>query len=241
MKVFDKKQSTAIVLCGNPTAEIRLAVKDLQQNLRDLSGLQEGFEVLEAECGPDAALAESAIYVQTVPGKMTEAYEVCVDDKNVVITGTDMLGTIYGVYAFATKCLGISPTYRVTDVFPDQTEELELPPQTICAPERAVRFRGWFINDEDLLSEFKISGGKRVIDYPFYQDVMDTEVLDMILETALRLEMNLIIPASFLNIGNPQGMPKTKFILCAKTFSLTAWKKPVCLPLMPERLPMLFP
>ena len=48
-------------------------------------------------------------------------------------------------------------------------------------PQR-VHFRGWFLNDEDLLCEFGESGGVRRIDYPFYGDVMDVCVLDMILE-----------------------------------------------------------
>jgi len=126
-----------------------------------------------------------------------------VDDEKVVITGSDILGTIYGIYAFATTCLHIMPTYRMTDVFPEKRENLELKPQTFKSKKRQVRFRGWFINDEDLLSDYKISGGKRYIDYPYYQNVMATDVLDMVLETALRLEINLIIPASFLNIDNP--------------------------------------
>ena len=197
MKLFDYANDVKIV-CEKAIEEaIRLAVLDLQKNLRGLSKKKHEFPII------NETLDSPAIYIQTKPLGEPESYEVCVDDEKVLITGSDVLGTIYGIYAFATQCLHIMPTYRLTDIFPEQREYMELEPQIIKSKERNVRFRGWFINDEDLLSEYKISGGERHIDYPFYKNVMATDVLDMVLETALRLEINLIIPASFLDIDNP--------------------------------------
>ena len=196
MRIFDKEYDIAIILEENTDEAIYLAAKDLQNNLRRLSGKKGGFDIVYNNKG-------CGIYIKTLPTEETEAYTVSVTSDSIFITGTDTLGTVYGIYAFATKCLNILPVYRLVDLFPKPTDVFELDQQSFTSLSHKIRFRGWFINDEDLLTEFKISGGYRNIDYPFYQNVMDTEMLDMILETALRLEINLIIPSSFVDIDNP--------------------------------------
>lgn len=197
IRLFDS-DTTASIVCdkGAPEAVV-LALRDLQRNLRTLANRETGFEICLAGSDP-------AIRVATDPSiGSSEAYTIRVCDAEITIMGSDTLGTVYGIYAFTEKCLGILPFYRLTDLFPEKCREKWLEEQTITSPERSVRFRGWFLNDEDLLSEFRYSGGHREIDYPFYRDIMDTDVLDRILETALRMEINLVIPASFLNIDNP--------------------------------------
>jgi len=92
--------------------------------------------------------------------------------------------------------------HRLNGRFPKVRDALTIPPQTITSLPRTVKFRGWFLNDEDLLTEFRF-GGFREIDYPFYHTVMHTDTLEMILESALRCEINLIIPSSFIDITNP--------------------------------------
>ena len=69
--------------------------------------------------------------------------------------------------------------------------------------EPTFRFRGWFINDEDLLTEWKDGGGKRRIDYPYYGQVVSREVMRAVAEALVRSRFNLIIPASFVDILNP--------------------------------------
>lgn len=190
MLLFDKTTTVSICLKTDAQA-VGLAAMDLQRDLRRLSGQTEGF--------PFSSAGE--IEIRILPGE-PESYTVEVGDR-VVITGADVLGTVYGIYAFCDRCLDVLPMHRLVDVFPQAMERMEVPECRFASEKRAVRWRGWFLNDEDLLSELVSSGGKRHIDYPFYQDVMDTQVLDMVLETALRLEINLVIPASFLDILNP--------------------------------------
>lgn len=190
MLLFNKTTTAAICLKTDAQA-VALAALDLQRDLRHLSGQAEGFPLSPG----------GSIEIRMSPGE-PESYTVEVGDR-VVITGADVLGTVYGIYAFCDRCLGILPVHRLVDVFPQSMERMDLPVCRFTSEKRAVRWRGWFLNDEDLLSELVKNGGKRHIDYPFYQDVMDTGVLDMVLETALRLEVNLVIPASFLNILNP--------------------------------------
>lgn len=197
MKLFDTNIDIKILLEENIPEAIYLAAFDLQDNLRKLSGKKDGFDIVRN--GEN----KSVVKVKTLGSGDAESYEIHVMKDGVLIEGSDTLGTVFGIYAFATKCLGILPVYRLVDLFPEVREKREIEETTILSPERKVRFRGWFLNDEDLLTEWKISGGKRRIDYPFYGDVMDPAVLDLILETALRMEINLMIPSSFVDIDNP--------------------------------------
>lgn len=196
MKLFDKSNGIQIVLEAGAEEAVRLAATDLQSDLRRLSG-KEGFPIVTQ--GGE----EPGIYIKTVHSDICEAYTVRIEGEKAVVIGSDTLGTVFGIYAFATRVLKINPMYRLTDLFPETREELTVPDTEFFSPERKVRFRGWFLNDEDLLTDFKISGGKRNIDYPFYENVMDVSVLDMIIETALRCEINMIIPSSFIDIDNP--------------------------------------
>lgn len=197
MKLFDKDTTAQIVTQGDLPKCVLSAVRDLQRDLRRLSGQTDGFAIVrKTQITP-------AICIRIEVGTEPEAYIVQVREKDIQIIGTDALGTIYGIYRFCEKCLGILPVWRLTDVFPDTVAERVLPQQVFSSGKRSVRFRGWFLNDEDLLCEFKGGGGRRTIDYPYYQTIMAPDVLDMILETALRLEMNLIIPGSFVDIDNP--------------------------------------
>lgn len=198
LNLFDEKYEIPIVLEPNADEAVCLAAKDLQRDLRKLSGHPNGFAVLNKNV--DGA----AIRVKTLAGKgPEEGYTVTVSDCGICVEGYDVLGTVYGVYAVSTQILGVIPMHRVTDLFPAAREEMTAAPVTIVAPERKVKFRGWFLNDEDLLTDFKKRTGPRFIDYPFYENVMNIAVLDMILETALRLEINLVIPSSFVDIANP--------------------------------------
>ena len=196
MKLFDKLNDIAIVMEDGADDAIVLAVKDLQRDLRYLSGHKDGFAITTDDTAP-------AIRVQTVSGGTAEAYTISVDDSGITVTGTDVLGTVYGIYTVSTKLLHILPVWRVTDILPNPQEEMHLQSQTITSAPRPIRYRGWFLNDEDLLCDFRDGGGRRNIDYGFYQQVIHPDVLDMVLETALRMEVNLIIPGSLADIDNP--------------------------------------
>ena len=184
MKLFDLYRDTVILLPEGACEAVVLAARNLQRDLRRLSGHERGFEICTG------GERRGAIAVETVGEGERETYTVSVTEDGVLIRGSDVLGTVFGIYAFSTKCLGVLPVHRMVDRFPQVRETMTLPACAFSSAERPVRFRGWFINDEDLLTEFRISGGHRDIDYPFYADVVDVEVLDMVLETALRLEIN---------------------------------------------------
>lgn len=225
MKLFDQNYTTTIAVSQATPVGVALAAADLQKNLCRLSGKADAFPIMKAPsdalanlsggiiitCGQALGTylekeneAEKINKVAPCANQTTEErYRVTISKDTVRIIGTDTLGTIYGIYAFCEKALGIDPMYRMTDVFPARCEEITLEEAVYESTPYKVRFRGWFLNDEDLLGDFKYGFGSRNITYPFYQNVMHPEVLDMVLETALRLGFNLVIPGSFINIDNP--------------------------------------
>lgn len=195
----------ATLLVQSSSEAVRIASADLRRNLAALSNRGVRFSVSLTD--PSAAIVIAETGTESVRGvtapQYAEGYTVSVKENGVTIVGYDALGTVYGIYAFAEKVLGIDPMYLFTDIFPERRDALTLDDTVITSDIPVTRFRGWFINDEDLLTDFKAGGGKRELDYPFYQTVVAPEVIDMVLETALRCGMNLVIPASFVNIDNP--------------------------------------
>ncbi|MBQ8357494.1 MAG: glycosyl hydrolase 115 family protein [Clostridia bacterium] len=199
--LFDRTSTARLCLAQNAPDCVRLAAEDLRRNLLDLSGKTAGFDLVTASVG-------DAITIVTDPASAPahiEGYAVTVRENGVRITGADALGTVYGIYAFATKCLGIDPLYQFTDIFPETRECMALSDMEITSAENPTRYRGWFINDEDFLSGFAPSGAKRAITYnkDFFKEVLSVSMMDRIFESALRLGMNTIIPCSFIDILNP--------------------------------------
>jgi hypothetical protein len=108
----------------------------------------------------------------------------------VLATGADVRGAIYAAYTLSEELLGVDPWYFWTDHEPALQEAIEVPSDL---NERfgpaTFRYRGWFINDEDLLGEFAPD--------PLRENPYSLEMLDRICETLLRLRGNMIVPGTF--------------------------------------------
>jgi hypothetical protein len=105
-------------------------------------------------------------------------------------TGTDMRGSIYAAYALSEEILGVDPWYYWVDKEPVARTSIEIPAglnRQFGSP--TFKYRGWFINDEDLLSRYSPD--------PLRENVFSLEMLDRICETLLRLRGNMIVPATF--------------------------------------------
>jgi hypothetical protein len=108
----------------------------------------------------------------------------------VVAAGADMRGAIYAAYALSEEILGVDPWYYWTDHEPAARREIEVPANfEKKSGSPTFRYRGWFINDEDLLAGFAPD--------PLRENVYSLEMLDRICETLLRLRGNMIVPATF--------------------------------------------
>ena len=87
MKIFDKDYAVSILTETTINDAARLAVMDLQSNLRKLSGKSSGFDIKNScdGCG---------ILIQEATQGEPESYTVTVEAELVRITGADTLGNI---------------------------------------------------------------------------------------------------------------------------------------------------
>jgi hypothetical protein len=127
-----------------------------------------------------------------------ESFRIVANAPNtVVLTGADTRGTIYAIYEFSRRFLGVDPLYFWTDHDPPRRNEIRIPANTdIQSGTPAFRYRGWFINDEDLLTGWKPGKSDNT--------GIALEVWDRIFEALLRLRGNMIVPGTFIFPDEPQ-------------------------------------
>ncbi len=108
--------------------------------------------------------------------------------------GGDDLGLIYGIYAVSEEWLGIPALWYWMDHQPERRSSVVIPNDFLLQSRRPVfKYRGWFINDEDLLSHWAadpFSG----ISYEAYQRVF---------EALLRSRGNMIVPGTSIFADEP--------------------------------------
>ncbi|MBR0057313.1 MAG: glycosyl hydrolase 115 family protein, partial [Kiritimatiellae bacterium] len=153
---------------------------------------------------PSAPPGGNAI-VLAKSGNGWENYEIESRPGNVLaITGSDERGLMFGLYRFASDCLGVDPFRFWSGREPAKACERTWDSIRIRQRDPSFRFRGWFVNDEDFLNGFRPEeNGRREIDYPRYQVCFGPPLMDAICETAVRAGFNTIICASYVDILNP--------------------------------------
>jgi Glycosyl hydrolase family 115 len=116
----------------------------------------------------------------------------------ILLTGADMRGTIYSIYQFSQDYLGTDPMYYWTDREPAHREQVELPASLKKDfPAPLFKYRGFFINDEDLLTGWAPGEQKD-------HTGISLEVWNKIFETILRLKGNIVAPGTWIFPDDPQ-------------------------------------
>lgn len=200
---------TALFVDAREPAPIQLAAKDLASDLEKVLGRPARIVHQPSEASPvviwvacDGDLPKGAerpsgwekLSMQAVsnPWPSSPAKQA------IVLTGSDVRGTIYAVYEFAEQYLGIDPLYYWTDHLPARRAAIELPASLSQKPSGPVfKYRGFFINDEDLLTGWA-PGEKKD------HTGISLEVWNKIYETILRLKGNIVAPGTWIFSNDPQ-------------------------------------
>jgi hypothetical protein len=110
----------------------------------------------------------------------------------VCLVGADMRGTIYAIYEFSQKVLGVDPMYLWTDKQPAKRASIPLPADFAHTyPSPVFKYRGFFPNDEDLLTGW-------VTPKKGDQTGIALSTWDMVFETILRLKGNMVVPGTWI-------------------------------------------
>ena len=198
MLLFNRNSCITICL-KNKSPYVAAAVEDMRRDFARVSesglvpeivGDERDFSIIIEENSEDASV-------------MSEDFAIRILGTRIYVSALSYLGTMWGIYTICEKMLGVDPCYLFNDLETEKKTELHYTGGDIISHQSGFSFRGIFINDEDLLTGWKGCTGLRHQPTRWYKAVVPSSVIDMIVETALRLKLNLIIPASFLDISNP--------------------------------------
>jgi hypothetical protein len=148
----------------------------------------------------DELVSSGALDVSDIEGKwetwVTEVLDSPLPgvEQALVIAGSDQRGTIFGSYDLS-KEIGISPWHFWSDVPPPEKDELFVIPGRHSQGEPAVKYRGFFINDEwPNLAHWAVQyfGPGHVPEYP---NGFNADFYEKVFETMLRLKANYLWPA----------------------------------------------
>ncbi len=146
------------------------------------------------------------------------------NENTLYLIGSDERGTMWALYECSRRILGIDPMYHFTDHAPIRKETIEIQDLKVVDGPESYRFRGWFINDEDLIMGY-CRQGRPEKEYDFHQDY--APMLSMIVETALRMKQNLLIPASHIDMDDPAQEALVKLVTDRGLFISMHHQEPV--------------
>ena len=130
-----------------------------------------------------------------------ESYDVTVNSGVLAIAGSDARGTMFGLYDFIERYLKVDPLAFWNGVPYPKAETLAWDSVEIHQSSPTFKFRGWFINDEDFLSQWREPAGPRPVRTAkgLCSVVINHGTMEAIAEAMVRSRFNLIIPCSYID------------------------------------------
>lgn len=96
----------------------------------------------------DKLIAQKKISIKDIKDKWEGFKLICLNNRQLVIVGSDSRGTAYGVLELS-RLMGVSPWEWWADVTPDKRDEVCLKRGIVSVQYPSVQYRGIFLNDED--------------------------------------------------------------------------------------------
>jgi hypothetical protein len=197
--------SVTIVESAQESGPVRRATEDLLGDFTKVFGKAPKLVNQPDEAGPVSILIAERTHVplgiECATTTETEAFAFSIAAERgagrskriaVCLTGADMRGTIYAIYQFSQTVLGVDPMYLWTDKQPEKRTSIPLSADFAHVfPKPVFRYRGFFPNDEDLLTGW-IPAAKGE------QTGISLRVWDNVYETILRLKGNMVVPGTWI-------------------------------------------
>jgi len=192
--------SVTLVVSASEPGPVHRAAQDLQADFTKVFGkTPKVVDGLDASGGVAVVIAQSqnvpaGLGCTTTSSMESFAFSTAMSSgtKVVCLTGADMRGTIFAIYEFSQTVLGVDPMYLWTDKEPAKRISIALPSDFAKSfPSPVFKYRGFFPNDEDLLTGW-IPAGKGE------QTGISLKVWDNVYETILRLKGNMVVPGTWI-------------------------------------------
>jgi len=199
---------TTIVLGANEPQPIRLAAQDLASDFAKVFGTQPRIQPTSSGAtGAIVLIGQAANLPAGLHPDLTAPESFSIDvvhpaapsaPATIVLAGADMRGAIYAIYQFSQQFLGVGPMDYWTDHRPPRRAAIEIPANFHHSwPPPVFRYRGFFINDEDLLTGW--APGEKTD-----HTGISLAVWNKVFETVLRLKGNIIVPGTWIFPNDPQ-------------------------------------
>ncbi|MBL7258958.1 glycosyl hydrolase 115 family protein [Paractinoplanes lichenicola] len=203
-----------IVVSKDDYAGVIRVVDDLQSDLKKVTGVEPavGHDTIPAGRDPiivgtigkspliDRIIARGKLDVTGVRGKWETTVEQVVSDplpgvrRAFVIAGSDQRGSIYGAYDLS-KSIGVSPWHFWDDVPVAKKPQLYVLSGRHTQGTPKVKYRGFFINDENPATGTWAPGYFGPGKAPGYPGGLNADYYAKVFETMLRLKANYLWPA----------------------------------------------
>jgi hypothetical protein len=184
--------TTAIVVAAGQPGPVMEAANDLASDFEKVVGTRPRIVERRENAGG------SAIVIASGGSGGTESFSVAARGRDVTLTGKDMRGTMYAAYQFSEEFLGVDPLYYWTDHAPARRTRIEIPDGLHKDyPSPVISYRGFFVNDEDLLTGFAPGEEKD-------HTGISLAMWNTIYETTLRLKGNTVAPGTWIFSDEPQ-------------------------------------
>ncbi len=207
-------RAAALVVNSADYPGVQRAVGDLQNDIASVTGVRPAVSTDRIPSGAlpvligtlghspliDGLVAAGRLDVSGVAGRWETSVQQVVANpapgvaRALVIAGSDQRGTIYGIYEVSRQ-IGVSPWYWWDDVAPLHQDELFVLPGRHSQGTPAVKYRGFFINDEN-----PNLGGWGPAYFgpglaPGYPGGFNSKLYAKVFELMLRLKANYLWPA----------------------------------------------
>ncbi len=207
-------RAAPIVVSAADHAGVIRVVDDLQADIKKVSGVEPTVthDTIPAGAAPvivgtigkspliDRIIARGKLDVSGVKGKWETTVEQVVTDplpgvrQAFVIAGSDQRGSIFGAYDLS-RNIGVSPWYFWDDVPVARKDALYLLPGRHSQGTPKVKYRGFFINDENPATGTWAPGYFGPGKAPGYPGGLNAAYYAKVFETMLRVRANYLWPA----------------------------------------------
>lgn len=127
---------------------------------------------------------ENEIVLSKQESMESEAFEISfLTERSMCISAGDALGFVYGLIYISREFLDVQPFWFWMDTLPEKREVIEIEIKEYKSVKPVVRYRGWFINDEVILSHWSVDGDEK-------------KPWEMAFEALLRCGGNMVIPGT---------------------------------------------
>ena len=199
---------TVWAVAAQPPSGLALATRDLARDWRSAFGRNPTMEESWSGGAPAVVIiGAAAAQAAGVPLKEVEAEGYCIEVVSLPGENADVLalcgygsttrGDIYAVYALSSLLFGVEPFDWWTDKAVVRRSSVVVDDEYLAlVPPPRFAYRGWFLNDEDLLTEWSQD--------PTGRTGISIEVWDKLFEALLRCRGNIVVPGTFIFSQEPQ-------------------------------------